>query len=144
MNDLPQAEATASMISARLLLMTCLAMSLDDERIVVVRNCNKRGRTGSTTSGLTTPATKPTLSHTASLDSIALIDGSQVRTLTRVTRVNCAALHTRCKTYHGVEDDAQLAAATDAATSSPVHKLKGTHIALGSSARHTCSTQHTH
>ncbi len=125
MKDLPHAEATASMISARLLLMTCLAMSLDDERIVVVRNCNKRGRTGSTTSGLTTPATKPTLSHTASLESIALIDGSHVRTLTRVTREHYAALHTRCKAYHGVEDDAQLAAATYAATSSPVHEVNG-------------------
>jgi hypothetical protein len=84
MKDRPQAEATASMMRARLLLMTCLAMSLDAERIVVVRNCNNSGRTGSTTSGLTTPATKPTLSQTASLASTALIDGSHVRTWARV------------------------------------------------------------
>jgi hypothetical protein len=57
MNDLPHADATASMMRARLLLMTCFAISLEAERIVVVRNCNKSGSTGSTTSGLTTPAT---------------------------------------------------------------------------------------
>ena len=85
MNDLPQAEATASMIKARLLLMICLAISLDADRIVDVRNCNKSGSNGSTTSGLTTPATNPTLSQTASLASTALSDGSHVRTLTSVT-----------------------------------------------------------
>jgi len=80
MKERPQAEATASMMRARLLLTMCLAMSLDAERIVEVRNCNNNGRTGSTTSGFTTPATYPTLSHTASRASIARSDGSHVRT----------------------------------------------------------------
>jgi hypothetical protein len=38
MNDLPQADATASMMRARLLLSTCLAMSLDADRMVEVKN----------------------------------------------------------------------------------------------------------
>jgi hypothetical protein len=38
MNDLPQADATASMMRARLLLTTCLAMSLDADRMVEVKN----------------------------------------------------------------------------------------------------------
>jgi hypothetical protein len=38
MNDLPQAEAAASMMSARLLLITCLGISLDADRMVVVKN----------------------------------------------------------------------------------------------------------
>ena len=80
-NERPQAEATASMMRARLLLIMCLAISLDADRIVEVRNCNNNGSTGSTTSGLTTPATYPTLSHTASLASMARSDGSHVRTL---------------------------------------------------------------
>ncbi len=37
-NDLPQAEAAASIMSARLLLITCFGMSFDADRMVVVRN----------------------------------------------------------------------------------------------------------
>jgi hypothetical protein len=37
-NDLPQADAAASMMRARLLLTTCLAMSLDADRKVEVKN----------------------------------------------------------------------------------------------------------
>jgi hypothetical protein len=84
MKDLPHADATASIIRARLLLITCLAISFDVERMVVIKNCNSNGSTGSTTSGLTIPATYPTLSHTASLASTALSDGSQVRTFKHV------------------------------------------------------------
>ena len=47
-----------------------------------------------------------------------------------MTRAHYAALHTRCRAYHGVEDDAQLAAATYAPTSSPVNTFSDTHIAL--------------
>jgi hypothetical protein len=119
MNDLPQADATASMIRARLLLMTCLAISLDVERIVEIKNCNRRGSTGSTTSGLTMPATCPTLSQTASRASTALSVGSQERTFEECVNILQLMLwKSGTNTHHGVKNDAEFAAARHAAASS--------------------------